>query len=169
MICERCGKRSATVHFTQIINGEKTELHLCQECAAAEGEIGFVDPQLTFQSFLGKVLENEFKFHGQVQAGNVRCSNCGLTYNDFRRLGQLGCSECYNQFSRQLEPLLRKLHGTARHTGKVPAKAAAGLKLQREIEGLRQKLQEAISQERYEEAAKLRDLIREKERQRGQC
>jgi protein arginine kinase activator len=164
MQCERCGERPATVHYTQIINGYKTELHLCQECAAAQGVFGFGEPQFTFQDFLGKLLEDQFRLPSQFGLTETRCSNCGLTYNDFRRLGQLGCSECYTQFARQLNPLLRRLHGSDRHVGKVPGRVSTQAASQRELERLRGELQEAIKTENYERAAKLRDLIHEMER-----
>ncbi|NLV91583.1 MAG: hypothetical protein GX030_04210 [Firmicutes bacterium] len=165
MICEKCERRPATVHLTQVINGQKTEAHLCQECAAAQGDFGWLDPQSTFQSFLGKVLENEFKFLGRTQPQTIRCRTCGLSYNDFHKLGQLGCADCYAQFSQQLKPLLRKLHGTTTHSGKVPRHSAPELWQQREIEELRGRLSQAIAEENYEEAARLRDLIRAKEAQ----
>lgn len=163
MLCNRCGERQATVHYTQIVNGYKTELHLCQECAAAQGTFGFGEPQFTLQDILGKLLENQFTFSPRFGL-DTRCSNCGRTYNDFRRLGQLGCSECYRHFAALINPLLRRLHGSDRHVGKVPGKVASELDNRRKIEQLRGELQEAVKMENYERAAQLRDIIRELEK-----
>lgn len=39
MQCQECGKRPATLHFTKIVNGEKTEFRICESCAREKGEI----------------------------------------------------------------------------------------------------------------------------------
>jgi len=98
----------------------------------------------------------------------LKCANCGLTYQDFRRIGRLGCSECYRVFKDSLEVLLKRIHGSTQHLGRSPAKAVAAPPQKRsEIELLRAKLQRAVGLEEFEEAARLRDKIRALEAKRG--
>jgi protein arginine kinase activator len=78
-------------------------------------------------------------------------------------MGLMGCANCYDLFKDHLDPLLRRVHGSIAHTGKVPKRTGGRVRVRKEIEELRSKLQEAIKREAYEEAAKLRDEIKEKE------
>lgn len=169
MMCDECQERQATVMVTRIINGKKSEAHLCQECAQKHGDLGFLsEPNFTFHNILAGLFEPEVVHPGTVQVrSRVRCENCGLSFNDFRRLGQLGCSQCYTQFEALLDPLLKRIHGSDRHTGKTPVRGGAAL-LRRELEDVRRQLREAINIEAYEKAAELRDRIKELEKQINQ-
>lgn len=168
MLCEECRTRPATVHITKIVNNMKTEVHLCQECAQAKGELTFVsEPAFTFQDFLTGMLQ-----HAQtvapgpsVETKITRCPNCGFTYTEFRKMGRLGCSVCYDQFQGQIHPLLRRIQGSTKHTGKVPGHSSAAIGHRKQIEELRDQQRAAITQEKYEEAAKLRDEIRKVEKE----
>jgi len=95
----------------------------------------------------------------------LKCQACGLTYADFKKMGRLGCGECYDTFRKYLAPLLKRIHGSNQHMGKTPLKTkAAGTKPGRkkaDLQELKNKLQEAIQREAFEEAARLRDLIKE--------
>jgi len=168
MICEDCGSRPATVHVTRIINGQERRWRLCQECAQERGELGFMaEPSFTFHDILAGLFEPESVL-GQVGAKRtrVRCPSCGLSFADFRRLGHLGCSECYEVFDRQLEPLLRRIHGNTRHAGRAPgshvkqAPQEQASSPEQDLRRLREELNRAIEAEEYEKAAKLRDQIR---------
>lgn len=163
MLCDECKIRPATVHFTKVVNQHKTEAHLCQECARKLGDDWLLEPGTTFHHILSGLFEAE-PAAGAVGAlpttKKVRCSNCGLSFADFRRLGHLGCSQCYVEFEQQLEPILRRIHGSIHHTGKVPRRAAAHLQRERKLRLLRQELAEAVAKEDYERAAELRDRIR---------
>ncbi|MGB9791555.1 MAG: UvrB/UvrC motif-containing protein [Thermacetogeniaceae bacterium] len=167
MFCEECGKRPATVHFTQIINNKKTELHLCEECARRHQEIPFsfnFEPNFSIHKFLAGLMDGALPV--QMPVVEVpRCPNCGLTYTQFGQIGRFGCSECYKAFGKGLEPLIRRIQGNDRHTGKVPRRAGGKLSCLREIERLRAELQEAVRQEAYEKAAELRDRIRQLEKE----
>lgn len=172
MWCERCKKRPATVHVTKVINNHKTESHLCAVCAQESGvdpgkELGFLfEPNFSFQNLLAGFLENEFgaqKAFSPYQEGTEKCPTCGLTFTDFRKIGLLGCANCYRIFSESLDPLIRRVHGNINHTGKVPKRTGGKVRIKKEIEDLRRQLQEAIRREAYEEAAKLRDEIKAKE------
>ncbi len=165
MLCDACGKRIATVHVTKVINNEKTEAHLCQECAHEQGQMSFMtEPSSTFHNILAGLFEPETVISGRPIRTRVRCENCGLSFGDFRRLGHLGCNHCYETFHQQLEPLIRRVQGSTRHTGKVPRiEGRERLVRERELERLRKELAEAIAQEAYERAAVIRDRIRELE------
>jgi len=167
MLCQQCRKRPAAVHITKIINGRKTELNLCAECAGEQGELDFfVEPQFPIQSFLAGLLKK-----GAVPvvpaAASPRCPGCGLAFHDFARTGRLGCSECYERFGERLEPVLRRIHGSLVHSGKVPARSGETIKVRRTIEELRAELARAVEAEEFEKAAKLRDQIKDLEKKLG--
>lgn len=156
MVCDLCGKNQATVHLTEIVDDQVAELHLCEECARAkslemEQQFGLAD-LLAGLAELGKP-------HEIAEIIKVKCLNCGLSYEDFKKMGRLGCSNCYNSFKKYLGPLLKKIHGSNQHLGKAPSKVPAREKT--ELELLKMKLQKAITEEEFEEAARLRDKIRE--------
>lgn len=177
MLCEECRRRPASVHITKIVNNMKTEMHLCQECAQTKGEltIGF-EPSLTFENFLKGMLQQAQALSPGTAVG-VRaqhCPNCGLAYGQFKESGRLGCSDCYDQFKGEILPLLRRIQGSVGHTGKTPGVSSAAASYRQQIEELREQQRKAIVEEKYEEAAKLRDKIRaleknlrEAERQEG--
>ncbi|MGB9886916.1 MAG: UvrB/UvrC motif-containing protein [Moorellales bacterium] len=172
MLCEDCGQRPATVHITKLVNNQKSEYHLCEECARRRNEgwefLGFGDPGFSLEKFLAGLLAQEPGWSsgpGVGVGGALRCRRCGLSYEQFREMGRLGCDECYRSFGEQLVPLLRRLHGSAQHVGKAPKRTAGRLGLVREIERLRLELQELVAKEEFEKAAQVRDRIRELERQ----
>jgi len=156
--------REANVHYTQIINGNKTELYLCSQCAEENSQITF-SPQIN----LGKLLwgfpgfgsNTGFKEFGHHPV--TRCDVCGMSFDDFRKSGKLGCANCYRVFRDNLSPILRRLHGNTEHTGKIPAKVSDTVKYTEEIERLKAELSAAVESEQYERAAELRDRIRKLE------
>lgn len=168
MICQECGKRPATLHFTKIVNGEKTEFHICEGCAREKGEgIPGAPNSFSIHSLLSGLLDFEQTsgagFANQQQR-SIRCDECGLTYTQFSKIGRFGCSACYQQFADKLDPLLKRVHGSTVHMGKIPKRSGIQIQCRREIEQLRRDLQTQIEQEEFESAAKLRDRIRELER-----
>lgn len=167
MICQECGQKPAALHFTKIINGEKTEFHICESCAREMGEIlpgganGF-----SIHNLLSGLLDFSHAAEGPTQAEQqkLRCEHCGLTYAQFSKLGRFGCSECYQQFAERLDPLLKRVHGNTKHIGKVPKRSGGIIKDKRRMEQLRADMAKAIELEEFEEAAALRDQIKELER-----
>lgn len=161
MLCERCQQKPANVHVTQIINNQKTELHLCEECARE------FEKQWHWDFSLPKFFAGLLNYEPSTGIGGERetgqCRECGLTFAQFQQTGLLGCPDCYRYFGRRLDPLLRRLHGSNHHRGKVPRRAGGNLRLQREIESLRRELQELVAREEFERAAQVRDRIRELE------
>ena len=118
MLCERCGEKQATVHMTQIDNHEKREVHLCQECAQHYDEFlpGF-SINFDFSNMLASLFEQS-NIWGKTSQPTVACSNCNQTLADIQRIGELGCSGCYETFKNEINPLLRRIHGSTRHVGK---------------------------------------------------
>lgn len=167
MQCEECGERPATVHFTKIVQGEKSEFHLCEACAREKGDwLNQTAAGFSLNSFLSGLLN--FDSAGNAAAtAPPRCSTCGLTYSQFSQVGRFGCADCYSHFEPKLEPLLRKVHGSTTHMGKVPQRTGGKMKAKRRLEELRNQLRNAIQSERFEEAAELRDKIRELEQKLG--
>lgn len=170
MLCDECGKRNATVHVEQTINGKKTVMNLCEECAREKGVLNVFFPEsFSLDNLLSALLGSVQSELPALQPGEVetRCTVCGMSYRDFARYGRLGCSRCYETFEERLMPLLRRIHGSDRHTGKVPSRVVGTAKVEREIETLRRQLSQAVAREAYEEAAVLRDRIKELERKLG--
>lgn len=169
MLCQECGKRPATLHFTKIVGGEKNEFHICESCAREKGEgIPGTANGFSIHSLLSGLLDFE-PANGGANGGfavkqPVRCDKCGLTYAQFSKMGRFGCSRCYSQFGDKVDPILKRVHGSTTHVGKVPKRAGTTIQLKREIETLRRELQERIEREEFENAAQLRDRIRELER-----
>ncbi|RDV84749.1 UvrB/UvrC motif-containing protein [Ammonifex thiophilus] len=165
MLCERCHKRPATVHYTEIVNNQKKELHLCEECAREMGVSFGFPPQFPFHSLLSGLF---FPAGEEVEAEReVRCPRCGLTEREFAARGLLGCPQCYSALRPAVEQVLRRVHGVARHTGKAPRRQKEVVGKLTEIERLRRELAEAVRREEYERAAELRDRIRELEKNTG--
>ncbi|WP_276358189.1 UvrB/UvrC motif-containing protein [Cohnella caldifontis] len=170
MLCQECGKRPASLHFTKIVNGEKTELHICESCARERGELVPGTPSgFSIHNLLSGLLDFEQSgAHGAARTmPAVRCETCGMTYAQFSKIGRFGCSDCYKQFADKLDPLLKRVHGNTAHVGKVPKRAGGKVKAKREIDRLKQEMQSRIEREEFESAAKLRDRIRELEREMG--
>jgi len=174
MLCDICGKNPATVHLTEIIDNNMTELHLCEECAQKKGVQ--MESHFGLADLLAGLADLGGQFPTTEKGVKIKCSKCGLTYEDFKKIGRLGCGECYAAFKESLLPLLKRIHGSTQHNGKSPVKrrrlvktagtgggkAQAG-RIKNELQELKEKLQQAIQQEAFEEAAKLRDKIKELE------
>ncbi|RAU94570.1 UvrB/UvrC motif-containing protein [Paenibacillus sp. YN15] len=167
MICQECGKKPATLHFTKIVNGEKTEFHICESCAREKGEmIPGTAGGFSIHNLLSGLLDFEPATGGQRrQEAPPRCENCGLTYSQFSKLGRFGCSECYKYFDERLDPLFKRVHGNTVHTGKVPKRTGGKIQVRRELERLKKELVHRVEHEDFEAAAKIRDQIKELERQ----
>ncbi|MDD5422406.1 MAG: UvrB/UvrC motif-containing protein [Candidatus Omnitrophota bacterium] len=160
MICDVCGKNEATVHLTEIVNEKVTKLHLCEGCAKEKGSemeehFGLSD-LLAGLADLGANIEPE-------STDIMKCPTCGFTFLDFKKTGRLGCGNCYEIFKGQLAPLLKRIHGADRHVGKVPLRVGKTVKDTRTLQELKLRMEKAIQAEQFEEAAKLRDEIKELE------
>ncbi|MBP2655264.1 MAG: UvrB/UvrC protein [Firmicutes bacterium] len=160
MLCDDCKERPVSVHITKINNNQKTEKHLCEQCAQKYGEIQFsTDNQFSVQDFLKGMFNHSFTNVPQYRE-ETHCPNCGMTYSDFSRNGKIGCGECYAAYGERLEPLLRRIHGTSTHTGKIPKRSGGKLALKQRLKQLKQELEQCVGREEYEQAAKVRDEIK---------
>ncbi len=163
MYCERCHQQPATVHMQQFANGQKTEIHLCTDCASQ------MDMHVTFDNFFQGFLDAFFNSQNKsvssesMQVKMIKCDTCGLTYDGFKNTGRLGCANCYETFKTELNALLKNIQGSSQHQGKFPKKAGSQLLAKRHIKNLKFQLTKAIESEEFETAAKLRDEIRELE------
>ena len=163
MICENCGERPATLHFTKIVNGKKNEFHLCELCAQEKGELISENNDFSFHHLLSGLLNFDQMMNGNslnINTETLRCKTCGLSFSQFKKMGKFGCNDCYKYFETQLEPIFRRIHGNSTHSGKVPVRSGSRIKLRKEIDILKSKLQQKIASEEFEEAAKLRDKIK---------
>jgi protein arginine kinase activator len=162
MLCDHCGENEAVIHLTQIVDNQMGTFHLCEACAAEKGlepEPGLGNFPLT--DFLAEMSEEGGP---KESPGNAQCEYCGLTLDDFKKIGRLGCPHCYVTFDGHLRGLFRRLHGGTQHVGKVylPPDSSAAERAQ-QLNRLRRKLTVAVEREEFERAAQLRDQIREME------
>lgn len=175
MICQICNKRTANVHLTKVINGQKTELHLCEQCAKEKEGLGIDKTSLVFEApfSFSNILQGLMDFAGKDTLPysfheREKCSGCGLDFEEFRKTGFFGCSRCYETFGNRLGPIIKRIHGNTQHTGKVPKRTGGIIRIKRDIEKLKYELQKAVENEEYEKAAELRDRIRILENKEGE-
>lgn len=158
MLCQFCKKRDATIHFTNVIGDKVEKIHLCRQCADEKGFDYLKKSNFAMDDLLSGLMSAAA---GGAPAGTRnRCPNCGASLSSIMKAGKIGCSVCYGHFADELMPSLRHVHGNTRHRGKAPTRHA-GARRRTRIEDLRRELDEAVSKERYERAAELRDEIRE--------
>lgn len=173
MLCDRCQKRDAKILYTEIISGIKKEQHLCEECAADYTSFQMKKPllssELTLGNLLSALLDSYYTAGGVNKTGDSKpdivCDNCGTSYEEFLHKGRFGCPDCYRSFHSELGKTLKGIQGSDVHKGKRPKGYESStdriLKGFTEVEKLGLKLQEAIEKEEFEEAARLRDLIKQ--------
>ncbi len=169
MLCDECGKNKSTVHLTEIVNDQITKLNLCESCAKqkgadAEQHFGIAD-LLAALSDVEAHAPHPAPGSPAMPTGKVKCQNCGMTYEDFKKIGRLGCSQCYGAFKASLTPLLKRIHGSNQHLGKTPnpeftKEMKVSYKLHEELVNVKDELQKAVRREEFEEAAALRDKIK---------
>ena len=169
MLCEKCKKNEATYHITKIIDNNKQEINLCEKCAKDSGEFNIMSKfdmysPFTFENLLSGIMEY---ISLPVEAGKtyeLKCSNCGTTYSEFKKKGYLGCSECYTNLEKELNPVIKRVQGNIKHTGKIPKRTGKEIVSKNEIDNLKILLQKAVENEEYEKAAEIRDQIKKIEK-----
>jgi len=157
MLCENCNERAATFHLVEILDNEKREVHLCEQCAHAKKVA--LPPSLSLNEILSSLMEA----HAEKDLPSLtdrKCPNCGITYADFKRVGRLGCAKDYTVFSEGLMPFLERIHGSTTHRGKTPRQKPQDSSQTAQIMRLQRELSAAIAAEKYEAAATIRDKIR---------
>lgn len=161
MICEKCHQKQASVHMQQIINGIKTESHLCQECSAQMDSPISIDA--LFNGLLGSFLSMaaEKQSNREAHIHYEPCPICGMTFEDFKNAGgKMGCADCYRVFSKELASILKNVQASLRHEGKFPQRSGRAMFQKREADRIRNLMKQAVEEENFEEAARLRDKIK---------
>jgi protein arginine kinase activator len=155
-ICSACKEKPATVHLTQIVGDKMQKLDLCEECAKAKGvnDPSFAPADL----LLGLGASQEIEQSGGVE---TKCPRCGFSQADFKKSGRLGCPECYQVFAEGLEGLLKTMHKGTRHTGKSPEALCQSRDNAERLKTLQKKLAKAVASEDFEQAAKVRDELKQ--------
>lgn len=171
MKCTNCSNNNATTHIKQNINGQISEAYLCPECAekagvggmfSGFGGFGFGNFS-PFSSLLGSLFDDSYT--ARSIAPSKRCETCGSTFSHIAENGQAGCSDCYDTFAAELAPSIKRIHGKATHTGKLPDTKHEDktVSVKTQLADLKKQMDEAVKKQEYEQAAVLRDKIKELE------
>ena len=159
-VCQHCSVNPATIHYTELREDERIELHVCEECALEQG----LSTETAVLGMGASLIQASME---AMATENRRCPDCGITFKEFRRRGRLGCPRDYEVFADALIPMIEKMHGGAsKHVGRISdvhAAADAVTLLSAAIRKLKRRMHKAIRAEQYEEAASLRDEIVEHE------
>src|SRR5579872_298170 len=158
MQCCVCKEKPATVHLTQIVGDKMQKLDLCEECAKAKG---VNDPTSFAMADLMLGLGASQELESSVAGIEMKCPRCGFSQADFKKSGRLGCPECYKTFSEGLSGLLKTMHKGTRHVGKAPESLRSSVEYAGRLKSLQERLEKAIESENFEEAAQLRDEIKQ--------
>lgn len=180
MMCDNCGKRNANVRYSENINGRKKELNLCEECSKklGIGQMDFSMP-IDFSSFFGGFMDDfaNTEFMPMInEIKTVKCNNCGYTFDDISNTGKLGCKDCYDVFEDKLDLIIKRIQGANHHVGRIgktidkkienkinnnkETEVKKEEKSESKIEELQKELKQAVKEERYEDAARIRDEIK---------
>jgi protein arginine kinase activator len=164
MQCQICSKKPATVHITEVIElggtadepNKLQQKHVCDACAAVM-DLPHAPPASKGVVDIWQLLQQSAQ--RSSQEGGLRCPDCGMTLAEFRSQGRLGCPRDYEIFGAHLEPLLQRIHNATEHQGRLPGVAQEELDRMRSVHELRERLETAIREEEYEDAARLRDEL----------
>ena len=167
MTCNLCGTQEATIHLTEIVNNQMIEIHLCESCAQEKG----TDFKTHFQmgDLMSSLMGGEKPAKGLEKRLAGKCPECGMTYEEFGKTGRLGCPYCYETFAKFLMPLIKRVQRSLQHIGKRPQQAFSGQTpapaYVSDLKVLQERLKKSIQSEAFEDAAKIRDEIRQIEEQ----
>ncbi|MFA5689500.1 MAG: UvrB/UvrC motif-containing protein [Kiritimatiellales bacterium] len=155
MKCDLCDKE-AVVHLTQMVNNEMKEVHLCDEHAKVQG-VDLQTPISITDILMG--LSQQIKTPAPAEL-TLACPRCGMSRDEFRKNGRLGCPDCYKTFMAELTAAVKAMHHSAQHIGKIPAREGVQTRMKSKLARLQKELDEAIAREEYERAAQLRDEMK---------
>ena len=170
MLCQKCNKKVATVFISTIVNGKNTQMYLCTDCAKELHDN--MNPDIKIPFPINDILTNmelsedtinewinEFKDMEDKQYEDITCNFCNTSFDEYKKTGKLGCGKCYSTFRKQLKPIIEGIYGYSEHIGKFPKNEFKDTEIVKTVEQLKEKLNMAIQEEEYEQAAKLRDEI----------
>jgi protein arginine kinase activator len=166
MVCDKCKVNPATVRIVRVVNGAKQEMNICESCAkayqsfSALGDTKLESP-FTFQNVLTGLVDYINQSSNSQRNIQETCPMCGMSYSDFKKNGLMGCNECYRNFAAIVTPVIKRVQGNIEHIGKLPLKSGKVIMERKLLDNLKDQLQKAIIAEEFEEAAKIRDRIRE--------
>lgn len=162
IFCDECKKNIATVFLTKISGSEVSKVQLCEECAARMEETTEAANLLAFlpQILSGLQGADDHLVEDVLACELITCGSCGTSFNDFQKMGFLGCSRCYESFGEPLEKVIFEFQESGEHTGKMPGKVSETARLRKRLVELEKDLEHQISREEYEAAAAVRDSIR---------
>ena len=163
MKCTHCHNNEANTHITRVINGKREEMHLCAECAKELGVLEELDFDFSMDSLFGNLLGAGASALNSL-TGIERCTYCGSSFNDIINSGRVGCANCYDKFEDKLSPSIEKLHGRTKHVGKSvtyteESESREAPDQKSELETLKEELKKAVQEQRFEDAAVIRDKI----------
>jgi protein arginine kinase activator len=169
MLCDICKKNEATVHLTEVINDNVSEIHICEQCAKEKG--ASMQQHFGIADLLSGLVDIPTDMVSRKSHIGIKCPGCGMSYDNFKKMGRFGCAKCYDAFRRALHPLFKKIHGTSSHIGKAPGeqvsvksgkkdKAVRAYDGKDKLKDLKARLLDAIKREEFEQAAVLRDKIK---------
>ncbi|SDC47825.1 UvrB/UvrC motif-containing protein [Shouchella lonarensis] len=164
MMCQECQERQATLHFKKVIQGEKTEIHLCEQCAQGKGDGLLGGDHFSVHHLFSDLFHSEGSNQAERRQFQTKtaCRQCGMSYDQFRNVGRFGCARCYEAFADKLPAVFKRVQtGNERHQGKIPRRIGKSLQIEREITGLRTHLASLVAREEFEEAARVRDEIKQ--------
>lgn len=154
MKCGRCSK-PAVLHITELRQGEVQALHLCESCAKE-----YLNNAPTSKQAENPDWEPATEEASADDFDTQTCPNCGITFKEFRAQGRLGCPHDYVAFEDKLLRLLENIHNETTHVGKIPKRSPKSSQIQFKLIQLRNELRSSVEEERYEDAARIRDSIR---------
>lgn len=161
MLCTNCNSREASFHYKQIIGGKKSEQHLCAACAHELGYLGQSESIFDIGPILNDFISMPLSHNATKSV--TGCQFCGTTYDVFRRTGLLGCDKCYEAFGSIIESTLSQIQPATVHKGTLSGSAGEKIRKENELGNLKAELKKAIIEERYEDAAVIRDKIKNME------
>jgi protein arginine kinase activator len=161
MKCEMCSKNIAILQIQQIVNNKKKSVRLCEKCAK---DLGIMDEEqddkskLTIPNLFSNLFEGLPRKHSHAVK---KCDTCGTSLKTIINDQRVGCTECYSAFGPQIDEVVHDLFGDTRHMGKLPKRFLMYKQFFYDINGLKKQLKIAEKTEDYENAAILRDRIKE--------
>jgi len=164
MLCSICKAKDATVHLTQIAGDKLQKVDLCEECAKQKG---VNDPTGFSLADLLLGLGASQEMDQRSGSSDLQCTACGFTHADFKKAGRLGCPQCYETFADGLDGMLKTMHKGTHHVGKSPQSRRQARDLAERLTSLQKRLKQAVDEENFEQAAALRDEIKQTREQIG--
>ncbi len=157
-LCDECNCNPANVHLTQIIQNEVIVQHLCEECAKHKGISIVIENGHLSLPQAGKKHKKGHKAEINLEK-DITCEACRMRFSEFKEKGRLGCSNCYRAFEKEINALLIQVHGASQHMGKKYHRFNRSCEKIDDVKVLRDELDNAVRNEKFELAALIRDKI----------